>query len=126
MAITIKTNLRERRIEEGDILVGSYGYEASIAEWYRVVKRTPKMVTLQRLEGKKVATHGYEGWEEVPSDKPYEYFGEQTIIRRKVQPAVTPCDGYLDGYDVMESCWTESFIHAFIWDGEPVDCYNYH
>lgn len=105
MAITTES----RKLAEGDILVGSFGYEASIARWYRVEKRTPKMVVLQELWGKRLGG-GLMYWTEVPTD---EERGEP--FRRKVHDM---------GHD--EAVWVEDFILAYLWDGSPECCYNYH
>lgn len=102
-------NQMVRRIEEGDILVGSFGYEASIAKWYRVLKRTQKTVVLQELEGKRLGG-GLMDWTEVPTD---EECGKP--FRRKVH-----------SWGDSEHVQVEDYIYAYIWDGSPECCYNYH
>ena len=54
-----------------DILCGSWSYTMTLPRWYRIVKRTDKMFTLQRLEGKLVSGHHNGQWEEIASDETY-------------------------------------------------------
>ena len=95
-------------IRENDIIVGHFGYEADIAVFYRVLKRTPSQVQLVELEEQRWG--GFMDWECVPKDrevgKPF---------RRKVKD-------YGNGEYVSIS----SYEIARLWDGKPVSCYNYH
>ena len=95
-----------RRLCAGDILVGIWGYEQTNASFYRVEKRTPKQVVLNRLNN--VTTWaGFTGEAlpgEVRRDKPE---------RRKV----TLCGNEEVGYD-------ESFILRK-WNGKPVSVTSY-
>ncbi len=101
----------DAKINVGDVLVGKYGYEADIAEFYKVVKRTPKQVVLVELEQHR----DYDGlmdWVAVPcgnvAGKP---------IRRKVKKAWRGDGEYVSISD---------YESAYVWDGKPESCYNYH
>lgn len=95
-------------IKENDILVAEFGYEANLARFYKVLKRTEKTVVLQRVEKRSVTRRNLlDGWQTVPAD---EAIGKP--FRRKVQP---------DGYVIVNSV-----EYAWPWDGEPIEEYNWH
>lgn len=98
------------KIEVGSILHGSYGYEASISDFFKVVKRTPKQVVIVKLRRHDVGT-GCMEWTAVPTD---EEIGKP--MRRKVQHSK-----YFGEYVGINS-----YENAYVWDGKPVENYNYH
>ncbi len=55
------------RIEVGDYLVASWGYDQTNADFFKVTKRTPKMATFVQVEGQR---HGDTSRLE-PSDTPH-------------------------------------------------------
>jgi hypothetical protein len=93
----------------GDILVGTWGYDACIADFLKVVEVGKKTVKVVMLDG--VATHtGPMEWTSMPS--PDMERGE--VATKKVEPQG-------NSYRIKGSnC---SF---YLWSGKPVHCYNYH
>lgn len=102
---------RDATIKPGDILVGTFGYEANIAEFYKVIKRTKSMVTLVRLASNRTST-GYSEWSETPTD-----ITKGEPFRRKAKPSY---------YGLGERVQINSYLNAYVWSGKPVSCYNYH
>ena len=41
----------------GDILVAKFGYNCTLVDFYKVIKKTPKMVTIQKI-GSKIVLSG--------------------------------------------------------------------
>lgn len=95
-------------IKENDILVAEFGYEANLARFYKVLRRTEKTVVLQRVEKRRISGGNFlDGWQTVPTG---EAIGKP--FRRKVQP---------DGCVIVSSV-----EYAWPWDGESVEEYNWH
>ena len=97
-------------IKKGDIISGSYGYDACLTRFYRVITRTEKTVTLVQLRTVAIGPCSYEGYEVVPGDEVGEPF------RKKVK-AGSYWGEYVD---------ITSYMSAFPWDGEPELNYNWH
>lgn len=96
----------------GDILVSCYGYEASIARWAKVVAVTGKSVKIVRLP----ANNNYTGgggmnWTSTPA---LDRIHGKTEIKR------VSASG--NSYMVKDT----SFSNFYVWDGNPVECYNHH
>ena len=94
----------------GDILVSTWGYEASIAHWAKVVAVTAKSVKIQYLSAIEKHTGPME-WISTPDL----HSGGNKIVTRRFNP----CG---EGYRVNDS----SFSSYYKWDGKPQSCYNYH
>ena len=100
------------QIKQGDVLVATWGYEAAISDFYVVLKRTPKMVTLAHVRSREQAIGSYytDGWTSTPTDlidgKPF---------RRKV------CV-----YDGEEYVGISSYANAYPWNGKPMHNFNWH
>ena len=105
--------MKDGRIEAGDILCASFGYEAQLTDFYKVVKRTPKQVELVRLKERCFDYHGMEGWMVEPTD---EEIGDS--FRRKVKA---------DWYDGEECVKVRDYGSvARLWSGKPIHNYNWH
>jgi hypothetical protein len=95
----------------GDILVGFFGYDAHIADWYKVVGLTAKSVKLIGLRDNRKYTHGPMDWISTPAD---------TTSGLPQTRRFTPvADG--DGYFVKTK-----LTRLYPWNGTPMSCYNYH
>lgn len=97
-------------IREGDVFVCAWGYIDRIVDFYRVVHRTPRTVTLEKLKNKVVEELYRDGPAGanlvVPDDEADDRNSEDGIIRKKIQD-----DGSLR---------IKSYAWAHRWDGEPV------
>ena len=104
--------MKDGRIEAGDILCASFGYEALFSEFYKVVRRTPKMVEIVRLKNRNFDHNGMMGWMTEPVD---EEIGD--TFRRKV----------LDWYEDEECVRVRDYGGvARVWSGKPIHNYNWH
>ncbi len=92
---------------EPEIFVSSWGYDQTNVTFYKVLKRTAKTITLQRIESKEVAT-GFMCGESTPL--PDQTFGGP--IRRKIQI----------NRDGKEYVSMTSYEVARPWDGKPRRC----
>ena len=101
-----------KQIEQGDILVATWGYDAAISDFYVVLKRTPKTVELAHLRTHEQPLGNYytDGWSATPTDvvdgKPF---------RRRVA-----------SYDGEEYVGISSYANAYLWNGKPVHNFNWH
>lgn len=94
----------------GDILVSTYGYEACIASFAKVVGVTKASVKIQMIGG--IADHtGPMTWVATPD---INRVGDEVSTRR-----FRACG---DSYSVKST----SFSNFYPWSGKPVNCYNYH
>lgn len=98
------------KINAGDILVSARGFDAIYSDFYKVIKRTAKSVTLVKLKSKTVDNRGYEGWDVMPT-----YVETGKAFRRAVK--VSDLDEYINVSD-----WES----AFKWDGKPVENVDWH
>lgn len=96
----------------GDILKGSYGYEASIPVFAKVLAVTPTSVKVVELEGRSFGykTGGME-WKVEMTDNP---IGQ--VMTKKVKPTE-------NGYRIK---WNEYCTLWGPWTPQVVDAYNYH
>ena len=97
----------------GDILVGSYGYEASYANFAKVLKVNAKTVVLGHMGSTseyKANTSGM-NWDAMPNL-------DGGTTGAKVKRFIANEKGY------MVKNWGCCTLRK--WDGEPVSCYDYH
>lgn len=96
----------------GDILVSCSGYEACIAHWAKVIAVTGKSVKIQLL-GANNTYYGGGGmnWTSLP-----DLVSNRDVVMTK---RFKPCG---DSYSVKDT----SYSTYFVWNGKPVECYNYH
>jgi len=95
----------------GDVLTGSFGYDADLPHWFKVVKVTAATVGIVALETTRAYTSGggmY--WTETPVD--ITVGGVKTKRFRATE----------NGYRVKES----SIMTLFLGDMEPREGYNVH
>ena len=95
----------------GDVLCGSYGYEASIANFFKVLKVTNASVVIAQLDANNVYAQGGMDWTSTPILD--SVVGDELIKRFK------PCG---DSYFVKLS----SYCTLYKWSGKSVECYNHH
>ena len=97
-------------MKTGDILVSTFGYEARIATFWKVVGKTAKSVKIARmLDG--VATGDWS--DGTSSANPNSRLGK-TVTKR-----------VMSSYDGSDCVKTE-YGYAYAWDGKPVKTYNHH
>lgn len=95
----------------GDILLSTWGYEASIATWAKVVGVTGKSVKIAYIGAIEKHTGPME-WTSLPD---VNSVGKKVVTKR-----FTPAGS---SYKVKDS----SFSNFYPWKGtEPISCYNYH
>jgi hypothetical protein len=119
-----------RPISEGDILLANWGYEANNPQFFKVLKRTAKQVTLMQMKDKRVSNdnHYLGGGYVVPTDEPATWSlwwndnpwpddeRKPVIIKKKVH-----ADS--EGIEHIELAY---YAWAFLWDYKPAHEYNYH
>lgn len=93
----------------GDILVAKFGYNCTLVDFYKVIKKTPKMVTVQKIGSKIVSHDGYGQAGYVVAD---ESIVEDEIIRRKI----------IDRNDAIK---ISDYQYAYVWDGNEVHFDSY-
>ena len=117
-------------IKEGDILLANWGYEANNPDFFKVLKRTDKQVTLMALKHKTVSydNHPLGGGYVIPTDeaktsscwRKYQYYADEAkepvIIKKKVHSDEA-------GNEHIELA---NYAWAYLWDGQPAHDYNYH
>ena len=93
----------------GDILVAKFGYNCTLVDFYKVINRTPKMVTVQKIGSKIVSHDGYgQAGYVVPDDSVI----EDEILKRKI----------IDGRDCIK---ISDYQYGYIWDGNEVHFDSY-
>lgn len=107
------------RLEEGTILVGSYGYDASLSHFYKVKKRTAKQVVLVEMRTREFDHKGFDGWMIEPTDEETGY-----TLRRKVKE-MSPRE-WLEENEPSEYVDIEDYMRAYPWDGKPRHNYCWH
>ena len=88
--------------EKGDILSGTFGYSMTIPIFYKIIKRTVKSFTLQKLAKKLVSGHYNGSFEEIPD--------ENKEAKSK------PINARINKYNHVMA--DRVFLHK--WDGKPV------
>jgi hypothetical protein len=115
-------------INEGDILVAQWGYEANNVNYFKVLKRTKTFVEVAEVEAEYVPgdTGIYDGRYVQPSNtfKNWSLWndgtrvdnGQPLVLRRKVKT-------HRDGGEYANLC---EYAHMNIWNGRPQVDYNHH
>lgn len=98
-------------MKPGDILVSTWGYEARLATFFKVIGVTAKSVKLAELVDQ-VRTGDWMSGTAKPA--PNSRLGETVTKRVKANYAGTPC------------VKINSFSTAYKWDGNPIQTYNHH
>lgn len=118
------------KIKEGDILLANWGYEANNPQFFKVLKRTAKQVTVMEMQSERVSNdnHYLGGGYVMPTDKPatwsvwrkWNYEADEAkepvILKKKVH---TDSEG-VEHIELAYYAW------AYIWHGQPAHDYNYH
>lgn len=91
----------KKKIEVGDIIVSSWGYDQTNIDFYKVVKQTASSVWIQKLGKGYVEQTGWAHYKVVPVDV---FATETQLVRR-----------YKEGDFVKIS----DYEFAYLWDGEP-------
>jgi hypothetical protein len=118
-------------LEVGDILLANWGYEANNPHFFKVIKRTPKQVTIVQLEVETVSytNDGMGGKMVIPTTKPATW-------------SVWWNNNYKDGEDNTDPVTLKKKVHnntergeyvelayyayAFKWNGQPAHDYCWH
>ena len=100
----------------GDILYSQWGYSMVLVDFYKVIKVTPKMVTLVKIESKDDVVTGFLCGTVMPDPTNLEKgrMGAPIVFTRKRRGP--------DGWGVCGDYHGHSSAHR--WDGEPVS-YNH-
>lgn len=86
----------------GDILAGTSGWSMCLPHFYKIIKRTAKSFTVQRMKGKIVSGHRNGQWEEV-ADENAPLVGKLLTGRVRKYGGVS-----IDG------------CHVHLWNGKPL------
>lgn len=104
---TVETKPERPEIKVGDIWSCSWGYDQTNVDFYKIVKVTPKTVTLQKIDTKHhEALNGLA--ERVVPDPDSVCKWQPKPFRRKIS-----------WYRDEPQCKIESYSFARPWDGEP-------
>lgn len=95
----------------GDILVSTYGYEACIAHWAKVVAVGKNSIKIVRLGcNNKYTGGGGMTWESTPD------------LNTAGNPETKRFKPIGESYRVKDS----DCANFYVWGGKPISCYNYH
>ena len=92
----------------GDILVSTWGYEARLATFWKVLKVTAKTVKIAKITAN-IKTGDWWAGADVPD--------LNSPLGRTENPRIRPNSDYLK---------TKDYGLAYLWDGKPVSTYNHH
>jgi hypothetical protein len=137
--MTTTTALETKKIEVGDILLASWGYEANISDFYRVIKRTAATVTVEKLQSQTLgAGNFYDSRRVMPSDvvaternwdnETQDYVTKPVILKRKVKSSTASGWNPIEGeYAITrEYIQPRDYSYAHIWSGDEQIDYNHH
>jgi len=100
-----------KSIQVGDILVATWGYDACLATFYKVVGRTAKSLKVAKMK----QTIDTGDW-----------------VAGTSQPKLDSDLGPVETKRIHVSSWKgEEYVvanntHAYLWDGKPVNTHNHH
>jgi hypothetical protein len=108
--------VRNQEVQIGEIIVGSWGYEARYPEFYQVIKMVNGWITLQKLKKVQVGLNGdpYGGGCRLMFPSTVK---DGVPFRRKMK-----VNSLSEGFFVRIS----SYEYARKWDGQNEEEYNYH
>lgn len=109
--------VKNQEIQVGEIIVGSWGYEARYPEFYRVLKLQNGWITLQKLQKVQVGMDGdpYGGGCRLMNTNGQP--NNEKAFRRKIGMNSQSQNQYVK---------INSYEFARKWDGENEEEYNYH
>jgi hypothetical protein len=126
-----------KAIAVGDILLCSWGYEANISDFYRVIKRTAATLTVEKLKAQTIG-HGdfYDARRVMPSDevateRNWHADGEvwePVILKRKIKSQTTKSwNAAFGDYEfTKEYIQIRDYSRAYLWSGDEQIDYNHH
>jgi len=95
-------------MKEGTILVSTWGYDARLATFWKVLKVTAKSVKIAKINRNLNAGDWFAG-----SAMPDLASGLGEVEMPRIRP----------NYDGLK---TKHYGFAYLWDGKPVSTYNHH
>jgi len=96
----------------GDILCGTYGYDASIAKFFKVLKVTNASVVIAQLDANNKYNQGGINWTSEPI---------LDVIHEDTEPLRRRFNSHHNSYYVK----LNSYTTLSKWSGYPVQCYNH-
>ena len=90
----------------GDILAGTWGYNMTLPIFYKIIKRTSKMITCVELSQKLASGHYNGSFETIPDDSKLDKDLKREQIKAKLK----------DGSNYVKV--KGHYVH--LWDGKPV------
>jgi len=135
--MTIREVELSKTMQVGDILLASWGYEANISDFYRVIKRTATTVTVEKLKSQVVGLGDFYDarrimpTDEVATERNYHIDGdiwEPIVLKRKIKTNVIQSwNGLLGDYEITrEYIQPNDYTYAHVWDGTEQIDYNHH
>jgi hypothetical protein len=136
-------------MQVGDILLCSWGYEANISDFYRIIKRTATTVTVEQLKAETVGFGDFYDSRIVTASNELEYeidydwdnmvtneFGQENpaiiktpiIKKRKIKSYTTRSYNTRQGdYEfTREYIQINEYSRAYLWSGDKQIDYNHH
>jgi hypothetical protein len=114
---------------EGDILLANWGYEANNPHFFKVVKRSPKQLTVTQLKNQTVSytNDGMGGQMVIPTNEPetWSVWRDNNYGAHKDTPVILKRKIQID-YKGNECINISSYATAFKWTGQPAHDYNWH
>lgn len=104
----IKMVEQETKMELGDILVSSWGYDQTNAHFYQIIKISKCFVTVREIDAHRIDCLGPNNYVEVARKTPKRDKFVSNNIRRKIQQ-----------YNGEHYIKIESYEHASKWNGKP-------
>ena len=97
------------KIEVGDILLSTWGYDACIADFYKVIARKSKTIVMQRMSS--TSSGDWVAGLSKP-EVPEKLFGDpiRRLLKTNRDHEYVKCDHSV----------------ACVWNGNPVNTYNHH
>lgn len=105
-----------KKIKVGDVLVRTWGYDARLANFYKVIARTPASVKVRELD--QIRAGDWHDGTSTPTDT-FKANAEEFRPRVKVMTSFR-------NENVMNEYVTIKDNLCDIWDGNPVKTYNHH
>ena len=106
---------RAHNVQVGDIFENTYGYEASITHFWQVTRVSEKSVWVRQIKKKCISKGDYWSYGEDVLPIPDAFVGEEYRKKLRISPyRGTPC------------FTVNSYSDAYLWDGKPINNYNWH
>ena len=116
-------------LNEGDILLANWGYEANNPHFFKVLKRTAKQVTVVQLTNRTVSytNDGMGGKMVIPTEEPatWSVWRDNNYGSHEKTPVILKRKVHIS-YDGNECISLSSYATAFKWKGQPAHDFNWH